>query len=381
MAGDYYEVLGVSADASPDEIKTAFRALAREHHPDATGGDAASEHRYKEISEAYAVLSDPAKRQQYDNARLGVGSWSSPWGSPFATTIEDIFETFFGGAAATRTRQRTRARQGESFEMLVELSLDEVVFGTTRTLTFERFESCETCEGKGTEAGTEAERCERCQGTGQLQQTRRSILGSLVTAYPCSECDATGWVVKHPCKDCRGSGRVPKEVEVPLEVPAGIDEGDRMRLDGEGEAGSAGGPRGDLYVRFAVGGDERFERLGDDLLTWAEVPMTVAALGGSVTIDTLDGEETLEIPAGTQSTAMFRLRDRGVARRRGRGRGDLVVRAHVVTPSKLSKKEKELLRQLAAERGEDLKEGGVRSTLRRAFGLGRGDAPRTSRDR
>jgi molecular chaperone DnaJ len=382
MAGDYYEALGVAPDASPDDIKGAFRRLAREHHPDATGGDPASEQRYKEISEAYAVLSDPTKRQQYDNARMGIGSWNSPWGSPFASTIEDIFETFFGGGAATRTRQRTRARQGGSLEILVELSLEDVVFGTTRTLEFERWEPCETCEGKGTEPGTDPERCARCEGTGQVQQTRRSILGSLVTSYPCGDCDATGWIVRNPCGDCRGGGRVAKDVAVPLEVPAGIDEGDRMRLDGEGEAGIAGGPRGDLYVRFAVVPDERFERLGDDLLTWAEVPMTIAALGGEITVETLDGEERIDVPAGTQSTETFRLRDRGVARRRGRGRGDLIVRAHVATPTKLSKKQKELLRQLADDRGESTKDGGVTSALRRALGFARGESPRTPpRDR
>ena len=373
MANDYYDVLGVSPDASPDDIKRAFRTLAREHHPDATGGDADGEARYKEISEAYAVLSDPNKRRQYDNARMGFGSWSSPWGSPFASTIEDIFETFFGGGGATRTRQRTRARQGESLEMLVEVSLPDAVFGTTRTLTFERFQTCATCEGRGTEAGTQPEQCSRCQGTGQVQQTRRSILGSLVTAYPCGECDATGWIVRNPCADCRGTGRTPKEVDVELEVPAGIDDGDRMRLDGEGEAGTSGGPRGDLYVRFAVTPDERFERLGDDLVTWADVPMTVAALGGAITIETLDGDDQIEIPAGTQAAAAFRLRDRGVARRRGRGRGDLIVRANVVTPSDLNKKQKELLRELARERGEEAKDGGVASALRRAFGLDRRD--------
>lgn len=255
--------------------------------------------------------------------------------------------------------------------MLVEVSLRDVVFGTTRTLTFERFEPCETCEGRGTEAGTEAQTCPRCDGTGQVQQTRRTVLGSLVTAYPCGECDATGWVVRSPCTDCRGSGRSPKQVDVELEVPPGIDDGDRMRLSGEGEAGTSGGPRGDLYVRFAVTPDERFERHGDDLVTWADVPMTIAALGGTIAIESLDGEERIDVPSGTQAAATFRLRDRGVARRRGRGRGDLIVRANVVTPTDLNKKQKELLREFASARGEAPKEGGVASALRRAFGLDR----------
>jgi molecular chaperone DnaJ len=367
MAGDYYDILGVEVDASAADIKAAFRSLAREHHPDATGGDPSSEQRYKEISEAYAVLSDPQRRQQYDAARMGVGSWSSPWGSPFASTIEDIFETFFGGGA-TQTRQRTRARQGESLEMELLLSIEEVAFGGERTLEFARHEPCEECEGSGAAPGTQAERCGDCEGTGQVQQARRTILGSIVTAFACRRCEGTGWVTPEPCRTCRGAGRTRKEASVPLQIPGGLDDGDRMRLDGEGEAGSAGGPRGDLYVRFRVDQDDRFERLGDDLIAWVDVPMTTAALGGKIAVSTLDGDEEIDIPAGTQSTDVFRLRDRGVARRRGRGRGDLIARANVVVPTKLSRKEKELLKSLAKERGEIPKDAGNATKPRRTLG-------------
>lgn len=372
MATDYYGVLGVSPDATPDDIKQAFRRLAREHHPDATGGDASSEQRYKEVSEAYAVLSDPGKRQEYDAARLGIGTWTSPWSSGFATTIEDIFETFFGGGIGqTRTRQRTRSRHGESIEVALEVSLEEIVFGGQRELRFERFEPCERCSGQGAEPGTEAQRCDRCQGTGQVQEARRTLIGSLVTALPCRNCQASGWVIADPCHECRGAGRVSKDVEIPLEIPPGVDNDDRLRLSGEGEAGAAGGSRGDLFVRFRVARDERFERAGDDLVAWTDVPLTTAALGGRVTIPTLDGDETLDIPAGTQAGAMFRLRGRGVPRHSRRGRGDLVVRAHVTTPEHLSRKEKDLLRELAALRGEDAKDGGITSVLRRALGQDR----------
>jgi molecular chaperone DnaJ len=369
VAADYYEILGVASDASGEEIKAAFRTLAREHHPDATGGDSQSEHRYKEISEAYAVLSDPSRRQQYDVARLGGGQWSS---SPFASTIEDIFETFFGGGfggGRTQTRQRTRAQRGESMEIMMSLELEQVVFGTTQTLTFDRYEACERCEGQGAEPGTQAERCTTCDGMGQVQQTRRTVLGNLVTAHPCRDCRATGWIVPSPCTECRGVGRRVAEANVEVEVPGGIDEGDRMRLDGEGSDGVAGGGRGDLYVRFSVSPDERFERLADDLLAWADIPMTIAALGGEVSVTTLDGEEKIDVASGTQSMAVFRLRGLGVTRRQGRGRGDLIVRANVVVPTKLGKKEKELLRDLAKERGEDPKAGGFASGLRRALGL------------
>lgn len=370
MAADYYEVLGVSPDASSEEIKRAFRRLAREHHPDATGGNPDSERRYKEISEAYAVLSDPGKRREYDAARMGVGTWSSPWGSPFASTIEDIFESFFGGGAS-RPRQQSRARRGESVEVVLELSLEEVVTGAERTLRFERYEPCERCSGDGAEPGTHPERCDRCGGTGQVQQERRTVLGSMITSYPCRDCRGSGWIVPSPCRACGGVGRVAEDVEIPLTIPAGIEDGDRLRMSGQGEAGAAGGGRGDLFVRLHVAPDERFERVGHDLVTWAEVPMTTAALGGEVTIETLDGEERIEVAPGTQSGAVFRLRGHGVPRRGGRGRGELIVRAHVVTPDDLDGEQEELLRKLAALRGEETAEGRrFTSVLRRAFGLG-----------
>ena len=365
MANDYYAVLGVEPNASPDEIKGAFRRLAREHHPDATGGDDAQ---YKEISEAYAVLSDPSKRQQYDNARAGIGSWSSPWASPFASTIEDIFDTFFGGAARSY-RQQPRTRHGESVEVALEITLEDVVNGGTKPLRFERYEPCERCTGEGTEPGTHAEQCARCEGTGQVSQARRTVIGSIMTSYPCRDCEATGWVIPNPCTECRGAGRVARDVVVPLDIPPGIADGDRMRLSGEGEAGGAGGGRGDLYVRFVVKPDERFERIGDDLVTWAEIPMTTAALGGEVTIETIDGSEQISVPGGTQSGAVFRVRGAGVPRRNGRGRGELVARAHVVTPTSLDNEQEELLRKLADARGEDTAEGsGFRSAVRRVLG-------------
>lgn len=359
---DYYEVLGVDPEASADDIKRAFRTLAREHHPDVTGGDPASEQRYKEVSEAYAVLSDPQKRREYDAARSGIGSWSSPWGSPFASTIEDIFESFFGGGV--RQQRPSRARPGESVEIELEVTLADAVFGGERTLRFERFEPCGRCSGEGTEPGTHPQRCERCGGAGQVQETRRTILGSLVTAYPCRTCGGTGSVVPNPCTQCRGAGRQAEEAEVPVTIPAGIDDGDRLRLPDEGEAGAAGGGRGDLYVRFVVEPDERFERSGDDLYSWVGIPLTVAALGGSIVVETLDGEEKIDVDAGTQSGALIRLKGLGAGRRSGRGRGELVLRVHVETPRKLGRKEKELLRKLAEHRGES---GEMRTALRRSL--------------
>jgi molecular chaperone DnaJ len=300
-----------------------------------------------------------------------VGTWSSPWGSPFASTIEDIFETFFGGGfGQTRSRQQTRSRRGESVEIELDLTLEEVVFGGEREIRFERFEPCERCSGEGTEPGTHPERCGECDGTGQVQQERRTVLGSLITAHPCRKCRGTGWIVPDPCTGCRGTGRDAKDVEIPVNVPPGIDDGDRLRLSGEGESGSAGGGRGDLFVRFRVAPDDRFERAGDDLYAWLEVPLTTAALGGAVTVPTLDGPEKLDIPGGTQSGSVFRLKGRGVPKRSGRGRGQLVVRAQVMTPERLSRKEKELLKELASLRSEDGKGAEASGTLRRVLGHG-----------
>lgn len=364
MSVDYYGVLGLSPDAEPDEIKRAFRRLARELHPDATGNDPEAAERYKQVSEAYAVLSDPAKRQRYDVAR--AGGWGG--GSPFASTIEDIFESFFGGASRG-PRQRSRAQPGSAVEIVVELTFPEAVFGGERTVAFERLDPCDTCAGEGTAPGTFPERCSACEGSGQVQQVRRTVLGSLVTALPCTRCDQTGWVTPDPCRACGGSGRMPGEASVTVDLPPGISDGDRMRIRGEGDAGQAAGGRGDLYLHFVVAADDRFDRAGEDLLTWAEIPLTVAALGGEVVIESLDSTERIRVRAGTQSGELFRIRGRGCVRRDG-GRGDLLVRARVMTPTDLGSEEQDLLRRLAALRGEEPSaDGGLFGRLRRAFGM------------
>jgi molecular chaperone DnaJ len=363
MAKDYYTVLGVSTDASQDDIKRAFRTLARKHHPDATGGH---DETYKQISEAYAVLSDPAKRREYDNARMGFGTFSGIGN----TIIEDLIDQVFGGGIRRgRTRERTRARRGESVEVLLELDFRDAVFGTKRTVTLQRYEPCPRCAGSGAEPGTKPVRCSRCDGAGEIQQVQRSVFGSLVTSYPCAACEGTGQAILSPCTMCRGSARVPEDVDIPLEIPPGMEDGDRLRLSGEGESGVSGGGRGDLYVRFVVRPDERFARAGEDLVTWIDVPMTTAALGGELSFETLDGDESVEIPPGTQSGALFRVRGRGAPRRSGRGRGDLVVRANVLTPTGVDGEQEKLLRRLAELRGETARERGLAAKLRRALGF------------
>lgn len=362
MAGDYYEVLGLSAECTEAEIKAAFRSLAREHHPDANGGDDAAAERYKQISEAYSVLSDPRRRREYDMQRAGgVGG--------FATTIDDIFDTFFGGGRRG-SQQQSRARAGDTIGMRVEIDFRESVFGTERTISLNRNEACGTCSGQGTRPGTHAETCERCHGTGQLQEVRRSILGQVVSAYPCVACGQTGWTIPDPCPDCEGAGRVEKETQVEVRIPPGIETRDQMRVRGEGEAGVAGGPRGDLILQFVVQPDERFARDGQDIVTWLEIPMTTAALGGRLEFESLDGDEHVSIPAGTQSGETFTIRGKGMVNRSGHRRGDLIVRAQVVTPTRLDSEQSDLLHQLAELRGESDTGGrGLLASLKRAFGM------------
>lgn len=361
MATDYYEVLGVAADCDEAEIKGAFRALARQHHPDANGGDPQAAERYKLISEAYSVLADPRRRREYDMRRSGIGG--------FGSTIDDIFDTFFGGGRRG-SQQQTRARAGDSIGMRVEIDFRESVFGTQRTVSLTRNEVCQTCSGQGARAGTHAEMCERCNGTGQLQEVRRSILGNVVSAYPCAACGQSGWTIPDPCAECNGAGRVAQEVSVDVQIPPGIETRDQMRVRGEGEAGVAGGPRGDLILQFVVQPDERFARNGNDIVTLLEIPMTTAALGGRIDFESLDGPEHLDVPAGTQSGETFRIRNKGMVHQSGHRRGDLIVRAQVVTPTDLDSAQQELLYKLAEMRSEQQVGGrGILSSLKKAFGM------------
>ncbi|HVE91827.1 MAG TPA: J domain-containing protein [Actinomycetota bacterium] len=361
MARDHYSALGVSEEASPEEIKRAFRSLARQHHPDATGNDPEAAERYKEISEAYSVLSDPSRRREYDMQRAGGFT-------QFGTTIEDLFDSFFGGGSGRRsaTRQRSRAWPGESIGARVSMDFRESVFGASKTIRLDRLQPCPRCQSSGCEPGTFPQTCERCDGTGELQQVRRTVLGSMMTAYPCAACRQTGWVIPDPCSSCRGEGRAKATEEVTAQIPPGVESGDRMVMRDQGNAGVAGGSRGDLYVEIAVEPDERFERRGDEILTWVDIPMTTAALGGEVTFESLDGTEKLNVPKGAQSGEEFRIRERGMVRRYG-DRGDLVVHANVVTPTGLTDEQERLLAQLAELRGEPRGGHGILAGLRRAL--------------
>jgi molecular chaperone DnaJ len=357
---DYYQLLGVDREAGSEEIKRAYRRLARQYHPDVNGNDPAAAERFKEVSKAYSVLSDPEKRQRYDAyGEAGVDSFAGPAGDPFAgfgASFDDLLGAFFGGGDpfGGRPRTRSRARRGDSIGMRLRLPFTEAVFGVSKDVRVRAATACQRCGGSGAKPGTEATVCARCNGSGQQRTVRQSLLGQLVTATTCSACGGSGQEIRSPCPDCRGQGLVMQGTTLTIDIPPGLEDGNQIRYPGRGHAGQYGGPPGDLIVELAVDAHPVFERRGDDLLCRVQVPMTVAALGGAVQLETLDGPETVEIDPGTQAGAVKRFRKRGVPHPEGRGRGDLLVEIAVQTPTHLGEQQRVLLRQLAQLRGEEV---------------------------
>jgi molecular chaperone DnaJ len=376
MATDFYALLGVTRDATPEEIKKAYRRAAREHHPDANDGDLEAEARFKEVSVAYEILSDPQKRQQYDlygeSGLGGAGGGGDPFGG---AGFGDIFDAFFGGASGgspfggARTRGPSGPPRGADLEQAVDIDFREAVFGVQKDVTVRTAIACEICEATGASPGTSAQGCPECAGTGQVRRVRQSILGQMVTAAPCNRCGGTGLIIPEPCGGCDGEGRKVDDRTYTVDVPAGVDSGSTLRLSGRGAVGPRGGPAGDLYVHLRVKPDERFSRDGDDLSAIVDLTPAQAVLGTEVGFETLDGTEALKIPAGTQSGDVVRLRGLGVPHVRGRGRGDLRVRYVVRTPTELSEEEDELYRRLAELRGDAVNphRGGVVGRIREAF--------------
>jgi molecular chaperone DnaJ len=362
VPSDYYATLGVSRDASADEIKKAYRRLAREHHPDANREDPDAEERFKELSVAYETLSDPAKRQRYDmfGDERGAGA-----GSDFGG-ISDLFASFFGGGFAGQTR-RTGPARGADILAEIELSLEDVDTGVEREVEVVTLGECDTCHGNGAAPGTFPTQCSECGGTGEQRQVRRTVFGNVMTASTCVRCGGAGQEITTPCPTCRGRGRVDVTDVLTVQIPAGVDDGAQLRVSGRGEAGVRGGRSGDLYVAIRIAPHETFQRAGDDLGCEVPVPMTIAALGGTVEVPTLEGAEDLEIAPGTQSGEVVRLKGKGMTRLNGRGRGTLVALLRVQTPTELDEEQAALLQQFAKLRDEQTSPRGFFDKIKEAF--------------
>ena len=359
---DYYAILGVTQQSTREEIKKAYRSLARRYHPDANREDPDAEERFKEITRAYEVLSDPEKRERYDlygDERVGAQHFSDFGG------ISDLFSAFFGGVGGP-ARRRSEAR-GQDVLAEVELTLEEVATGVEREVAVATWGVCSDCSGSGARAGSEPIPCAQCGGAGEVRQMRRTFFGNVMTASTCNRCAGAGQVITDPCPTCSGTGRVSVEETLRVRIPAGIDDGAQLRVSGAGEAGMRGGRSGDLYVAIAVKPHETFRRVAHDLGCELQVPMTVAALGGTIDIPTLDGPEPTEISPGTQSGEVIKLRGRGLPRLDGRGRGELVALVKVETPTELNSEQAELLSRLAELRGEDVGQSGLFDRIKQAF--------------
>ncbi len=352
---DFYEVLGVARTAGPDEIKRAYRRRARELHPDANPDDPVAAEQFKELARAYEVLSDPDKRARYDRfGEAGVSGAGAGPGDMFGGGLGDLFDAFFGGAGFGGGGRSEPAGppRGQDLEIVADLSFEQAVFGSTLPVTLRTAVVCEECGGSGAGSGTQPVTCADCNGTGQVRRVRQSLLGQMVTASACGRCGGMGQVIVTPCPVCAGEGRVVAEKTYQVDVPAGVDSGSTLRLSGRGAVGPRGGPPGDLFVHLRVQPHDRYHREGDDLVTEVPLGLAQAALGVRFTLPTLDGDEEINVPAGTQHGDEITLRGRGVPRLRGRGRGDLRARLLIEVPTKLTEAEAELLRKYAEERGE-----------------------------
>jgi molecular chaperone DnaJ len=341
---DHYQVLGVSRDASEDQIKKAYRKLARELHPDVNPAPEAQE-RFKAVTHAYEVLSDANSRRQYD-----MGG-NDPFGGAGFGGFGDIFDTFFGGGSSRGPR--SRAERGQDALIRIDLNLDEVIFGVTKSVEVDTAVLCETCQGSCCRPGTTMATCDICGGAGQIQRQVRSLLGNVVTSQPCGTCRGFGQIIPEPCIDCRGQGRVRARRTIDLNIPAGVEDGLRLQLSGQGEVGFAGGQSGDLYVDMAVKEHDVFGRQGDDLTCVLEVPLHDAVLGSLAKIETFDGEIEIEVEPGMQTGEIITVKGKGVQHLRSSGRGDLKIKVQVITPTKLDSKQKEIFRSLAGLRKDE----------------------------
>ena len=358
---DYYEVLGIQKGASEDEIKKAYKKLARKYHPDMNPGDKEAEEKFKEVNEANEVLSDPEKKARYDqfgfagvDPNYGAGAGGGAYGGGFDFgDLGDIFGSFFGGGFGGQRRNPNAPQRGESIRASVSISFTEAAFGCEKSVTIERSEQCPTCKGSGCAPGTTPEICPDCHGSGTVQTRRQTPMGVFASNGPCRKCGGTGRLIHQPCSDCRGSGAVRKRRTIKVNIPAGIDHGQTISLRGQGGAGRNGGPAGDLLITVMVQPHEIFRRDGVDVFCEAPITFTQAVLGAELEIPTIDGKVKYSIPEGTQTGTVFRLKGKGVPVLNGRGRGDQYVTVVIETPRSLNKEQKEALRRFSETLGEN----------------------------
>jgi molecular chaperone DnaJ len=363
---DYYEVLGVSRTANDAEIKRAYRALAIQHHPDKNPDDHTAEDKFKEAAEAYSVLSDGEKRASYDrfgHQGVSAGAGGSGFEGGFSN-IDDVFDIFgFGDLFGGGRGRRTTVQRGADLRYDLEISLEDAATGKDEKLRIPRLETCEECSGSGAENGTNAETCVTCQGSGQTRYSQ----GFFSVMRTCANCGGRGKIVKTPCKNCHGQGRVEKEKTIEIKIPAGVETGSRLRVTGEGEAGVGGGPTGDLYIVLHVAEHEHFERQGSNLYSAVPITFAQAALGAEITVKTLNTDEDLKIPAGTQTGTVFRVKGKGMPNLGGRGHGDLFVAVTLVTPKTLTKEQRQVLEQLAQIEDADFSDESFIDKVRNIF--------------
>ena len=381
---DYYEVLGIQKGASEDEIKKAFRKMALKYHPDRNQGDKEAEEKFKEVNEAYSVLSDPELRKKYDmfgfagvdpSAQAGAGQGGySTWttGGFDGVDLGDIFGDFFGGGfGGGATRRRNAPTKGRDIQHTMKITFEEAAFGTKKTITVRKYVKCEKCQGSGAAPGTSKRTCPKCRGTGQVQTVRNTLFGQMQTASTCPDCNGTGQIIDTPCPDCHGSGQVMKNIKIEVNIPAGVDDGSVLPIRGQGEPGKNGGPNGDLYIVIDVKPHKIFTRNGADLYLDLPISFEQAALGDEIIVPTLEGKVSYKIPAGTQPNTVFRLKGKGIRNLRTGKNGDMYVEVQLEVPTKLSAKQKELISELGKSLDGECykKKSGFAAKLKDIFGI------------